>query len=153
MIEASDGFEYAWILMCLEDFDNKTPKKKKRPNLAPLLHLLRSDRPISRDVRELLADLFDPKKPARVYAEIKFRTRGRRSTGMRDYDLYNYCEELKSKNGWKKISETEWAEIAKKFKITEESRLATTQFTTTKGAYGRGKKIATELSRIRAEQE
>jgi hypothetical protein len=141
MSEPSDGFEYAWILMCLEDFDNKTPKKKKRPNVGPLLRLLRSDKPISRDVRKLLADLIDPKKPVGIYAKIKFSKPGHPSTTIRDYELYLHCEAIRLETHSRRIPESEWAKIAEKFNFTEESRLATTQFTTTKEAHRRGKRI------------
>jgi hypothetical protein len=151
MSKAGDSLQWAGIMYCLEGmkpYEKRGPEKNRKPNVVPLVELLRGVDPISDDIRKLLADLFDPKKPIGVYAEIKFSRLGRQPTTLWDYDLYSHCEALKFENGWKKISETEWAKIAKEFGITENP-----PFATTKGAYARGKRIAEEQSRIRAEQE
>ena len=142
-----EGFQCVLILMDLEDFNNNTPKEKKKPKLDSLLRLLRSDEPISRDIRNLLADLFDPKKPIEVFAKIEFSKRGRRSKGLRDYELYKRCEALKSDNGWKKISEIEWKKISDGFHKEDPPYHAT------KKAYARGRRIDDQLISIRREQE
>lgn len=82
-------------------FSPRPIRPKSGPNSKLLADYLRSDRPISRDVRTWLADMVDPGGTGTSYITIKRRKNGRPKSSMfkyheavaefiKHYDLYGF---------------------------------------------------------------
>ncbi len=115
----------------------------KKSDFGPLLLLLRSSKPISNDVRKLLANLFDPKKPIGIYAKIVL-VRGNKSKTLRNDDLYFAVEEWKQQNKQIRVPRETWAKIAKDFKIGG--------IAAAKAAYAKGRIVRDRISEIDSEE-
>ena len=112
-----------------------------KADVTPLLQLLRSDDPITKLVRKLLADLFDPQKPIGIYAKIVL-VRGNKSENIRNYELYKDCEAWKYDNKLDRIPHKQWEKFRAQYKIAS--------VVAAKAAYAKGCAISDMLSEINA---
>jgi hypothetical protein len=113
--------QLAWILLAGE-VENLQGKRRKLNEGTPMelearaaiARLLRSEGPLDRQLRDRLADLFDPDPPGWEQRKIKFK--GRRKGGMTDFERNT------------KIADYIWAEVERGGQVTTAIESAAEKF-------------------------